>query len=195
MRDQSQPIVPVLIFGAMLLVIVAAVYVLLTSQPAPVEITILPPPATVTPAPSATPGPLLIYVTGAVNAPASTVSLPAGSRVEDAIRAAGGVTGEADLERVNLAALLSDGDQVHVPRVDESARGLATPGQASRRVSINTATIVELEGLPGIGPALAAEIVTYREDNGPFLSLGDLDAVPGIGPALLTQIAEYVLFD
>jgi competence protein ComEA len=195
MRDQPQPVIPVLIFGAMLLVIAAAVYILLTSQPPPVQITILPPPATVTPAPSATPGPLLIYVTGAVSAPASTVSLPAGSRVEDAIRAAGGVTAEADLARVNLAALLSDGDQVHVPRVDEPSGGLATPGQASRLIGINTATAVELERLPGIGPSLAAAIVTYREDNGPFRSLEDLDAVPGIGPALLTEIAASILFD
>ncbi|MCS7070082.1 MAG: helix-hairpin-helix domain-containing protein [Anaerolinea sp.] len=195
MDERPQSLLPVVIFAGMFLVIAGAISILLANQPAPVQITILPPPATATPIPSATPGPLLIYVTGAVGAPASTVSLPAGSRVEDAIRAAGGLTEDADLVRVNLAAVLSDGDQVHVPRIGEAGQDLATPGRAALRIGINTTTASELERLPGIGPSLAAAIVAYREANGPFQSLEDLDAVPGIGPALLAQIAEYILFD
>lgn len=195
MNDQPrQPLLPVIIFIAMILIIASAVLILLTSQPAPVQITILPPPATATPAPSATPSPLTIYVTGAVAAPASTILLPAGSRVQDALLAVGGVTSAADLARINLAAILSDGDQVHVPALGE-ASSLPTPGRSALRVAVNTASAADLETLPGIGPALAASIIAHRDANGPFLTLDSLDAVPGIGPALLADLADLIVFD
>jgi len=193
--QQRQPIWPVIGFFVMIGIIVGAVLILLISQPPPVQITILPPPATATPAPTNTPPPVTIYITGAVARPASLIQLPAGSRVEDALRAVGGAATTADLERVNLAAVLSDGDQIHVPALGEVSQPQPTPGLAAARVYINRATAAELETLPGIGPALAQAIISYRDANGPFNTLNDLDNVPGIGPALLVQLEAFIMFE
>lgn len=193
MDDHAPPSrLAVLLFAGLLIVIVVALAVLVLAQPAPVGVTILPPPPTLTPAPSATPAPLMVYVTGAVTLPGQIWTLPPGSRVIDALAAAGGLTAAADPDRVNPAALVRDGDQVHVP---ERGTGmvLATPGLLI--VNVNRATADELAALPGIGPTLAAEIIAYREANGAFSSLIDLDAVPGIGPGLLADIAASVSFE
>jgi competence protein ComEA len=130
------------------------------------------------------------------------VTLPQGSRVVDAIDAAGGATEAGDLDRANLAGLLRDGDQIHVfpqpgmgteePTPDDSF--LATP-QGGEVVYINRASAEELQTLPGIGPALAARIIEYRETNGPFTSMEDLDAVSGIGPALLEDLEGLISFE
>ena len=181
--------------------IVAGMVVVLQTRPVPVEITIRPPMPTPTDAPTGTPGPILIYVTGEVKQPNTTVSIPAGSRVQEALEAAGGTLEKADLERVNLAAVLHDGDQVYVPTIGESASAeatlevvLATP-QGGTKVYINTATLEGLQTLPGVGPTTAQRILDYREANGPFTSLEDLDEVSGIGPALLEKIAALVVFE
>jgi competence protein ComEA len=158
-----------------------------------VQITINPPPSTATPGPTSTPAPITIYVTGAVGKPESLLTLPAGSRTQDAIEAAGGLTDAADLERINLAGILRDGDQVHVPAVGQEAI-LATPGGGGV-VNVNMATVDELATLPGLGPALAQRIIDYRETNGPFADLEALDAVEGIGPALLERLQEMVVFE
>lgn len=182
-------IVALLLLGAALLAGAAA---LLGSRPQPVEITILPAAATATPTASPPPAPVMVYVTGAVARPESLVSLPAGSRVEDAIAAAGGAQASADLTAINQAARVRDGDQVHVPQTGETAV-LATPG--FRLVYINSAETEELETLPGVGPALAAAILAYRASAGPFLSLEDLDAVDGIGPRMLETLGPLVSFE
>ena len=116
------------IFAFLILVItiLGAVAALLASRPQPVQITVNPPVPTETPAPSGTPAPITVYVTGLVAQPELLVTLPFGSRVEDAITAAGGALDGADLERVNLAGILHDGDQVFVPGQTISANASIT---------------------------------------------------------------------
>lgn len=143
---------------------------------------------------TATPGMLLVYVTGAVAQPQSMVSLPPGSRVQAALDAAGGVTDDADLDAVNLSAVLNDGDYIYVPPRSGSAVQTPTPNRPAL-VHINSATAEELQTLPGIGPALAEAIITYRDENGPFTSIEQLDEVPGIGPAKLDAIRDQIVID
>jgi len=172
----------------------AGVAVLLLRRPEPATITILPPEPTPIPSPTSTPGPYQVYITGEVIQPETVVSVPAGSRVEDAIAAAGGSTANADLSGVNLSQILNDGDMVYVPPLAGDAGLTPTPNHPPL-VHINTATQAELETLPGVGPSLAQAIVDYRSENGPFASLDDLDNVPGLGPSKLDAIREFVVFD
>jgi competence protein ComEA len=143
---------------------------------------------------TSTQGVYTVYVTGEVAHPQTMVSLPSGSRVEDAINAAGGATGNADLSRVNLSQMLNDGDQVHIPPLVGDDIQTPTPNHLPL-VHINSATLEELDTLPGIGPSLAQAIIDYRTDDGPFRSLDDLDNVSGIGPATLEDIRDLVVFD
>lgn len=173
--------------------ILAGAVLVLSSRPGAVEITINPPVPTATMEPSATPGPITVYITGAVEKPMQLIVLPIGSRVDDALEAAGGTREGADLTRVNLAQILQDGDQIHVPLEGET--GMPTPTAPAGPVRINYATEDELTTLPGIGPALAQRIIAYREDNGPFGDMGELDSVSGIGPALLEILEGLISFD
>ena len=156
---------------------------------------------------STTSGSVVVHVTGAVSRP-GVVTLPPGSRVTDAINAVGGASAEADTQQLNLARVLSDGEQIRVPRIGEvlpdpapqpggatapgarTAPGKSGDGGASGTVNINTASASELEKLPGIGPALAQRIVEYRDSHGPFASVDALTDVPGIGKAKLEGLRE-----
>lgn len=180
-------------FIIVLVALVGGAVLLLTSRPQPVQITINPPVPTSTPAPTPTFAPITVYVTGAVQKPEQTITLPYRSRVQDAVTAAGGTTADADLVKVNLADYLHDGDQVHVP-VKGQAVELPTPS-GGVVVHINTATVEELDTLPGIGPTLAADIIAYRDANGMFKTMSDLDNVPGVGPALMEQLQGLLAFD
>jgi len=150
-------------------------------------------------APSTTPADIVVHAAGAVVAP-GVHHLPAGSRVADLLAAAGGATADADLDRVNLAALLADGAQVRFPRVGEPAPSSVVGGAAggdddaatAGPIDLNTATAEQLEALPGVGPSIAAAIVEHRERNGPFRSVDDLLDVPGIGPARLDELRGSV---
>jgi len=142
---------------------------------------------------------VVVDVDGAVRRP-GVVELPGGSRVVDALDAAGGVQRRADTGALNLAQVLLDGEQVVVPRAgaggaaDPVAVASPAPGSVSTPglVNINTANEVELDALPGIGPVLAAAIVEWRTQNGGFTSLEQLQDVSGIGPATFAELAPLV---
>jgi competence protein ComEA len=120
-----------------------------------------------------------------------------GARIADAVRRAGGATRRADLSLVNLAAQISDGTQVVVPRrvvVEAGASGGVggAPAPASGPLHLNTATLEQLDALPGVGPVTAQKILDYRQQHGAFSSIEDLDAIPGIGSARLEQLRDLV---
>jgi len=131
------------------------------------------------------PGSVVVHVAGAVVSP-GLYTLGGGARVADAVAAAGGAAEGADLDAVNLARVVVDGEQVRVPVVGERVTG-GSPG-ADGRVNINTADAAALEQLPGVGPVLAARIAAYRDAHGPFASVDALDDVSGVGPAVLEKV-------
>jgi competence protein ComEA len=138
---------------------------------------------------------LLVHVVGAVRSP-GLYRLDEGSRIDDAITAAGGPKPKAALELVNLASPVADGQQVVVP-VGGAGEPPASPGSSSGsvagdRVHLNTATLEELDTLPGIGPITAQKILDYRAEHGAFSSVQELDAVSGIGPATLAELEGLV---
>jgi competence protein ComEA len=147
-------------------------------------------------APPAPPPALVIDVAGAVTRP-GLYRLPKGSRIADAVARAGGATGKAALDGVNLAAPLADGEQVVVPaRIPGAASAAAAgaPGTSpSGPVSLSTATAEQLDSLPVIGPVTAQKIVDYRTQHGAFHSVDELDAISGIGPAKLDQLHGLVV--
>ena len=148
-------------------------------------------------------GTVILHVAGAVAVP-GVVQLPAGSRVHQAIAAAGGATPSADLNRLNLAAVLADGQKLYVPLPGENIPaelpGGAAVGQdtgtgaaaGAGTVNLNTATVEELDALPKVGPVLAQRIVDWRKEHGPFTSVEELDAVDGVGPKMLETLLPLV---
>jgi competence protein ComEA len=134
---------------------------------------------------------LLVHVVGAVREP-GLYRLREGSRVADAVERAGGATPKADLALVNLAAPVADGTQVLVPARSRSPAGGDGSAEAGP-VHLNTATVEELDTLPGVGPVTAQKIVDFRQENGAFASVDELDAVPGIGPARLEELRKLVV--
>lgn len=190
---------------------VGGLLLVLWRQPEPVAFQIAPPPATATTplVPTATPAPVLVDVGGAVRAP-GVYQLPPGSRVRDAVDAAGGLAVGADLRSINLASILSDGAKVYVVTEGETLPAVAPdaevaprspaiaidePGVANGalpRININTATLEDLDTLPGIGPKTAQAILDYRQANGLFKSVEDLLDVKGIGDATLAALRDLV---
>lgn len=142
------------------------------------------------PADASPPGEVVVHVAGAVTKP-GLFRLPAGSRVADAIDAAGGATADAVLEGVNLAQPLSDGEQVLVPRRGEAMAGEASSSQPGK-VNLNTATQGDLEALPGVGPVLAQRIIEYRRSHGGFRRVEDLRRVEGIGDHKFAALKDRV---
>lgn len=138
---------------------------------------------------------LNVHAAGAVSRP-GVVQVAPNARVADVVAAAGGATTEADLDQVNLAAPVADGERIYVPRRGEtianSARPQAGAGAATPAiVNLNQATLAQLESLPGVGPATAQAILEYRAQRGRFRSVDDLLNVRGIGPAKLEQIRPH----
>ena len=161
------------------------------------------------PSPAPDPGRIVVDVVGAVARP-GLHELPAGSRVADAVAAAGGLMAEADRMRLNLAEPLSDGSRLWVPAVGESVGPEVVPitsgtgdpagdgtsdGLGAAPVNLNRADAAALQQLPGIGPSLAAAIVEHRQRSGPFSTVDELVAVSGIGPVKLEQIRPLATVD
>ncbi len=149
---------------------------------------------------------LVVHVVGQVKKP-GIVDLPAGARVSDAVKAAGGPAGDADLASVNLAREATDGEQIYIPAPGETPPAPAPPSAATHNnggststeaagsggegaINVNTATAAELEELPGVGPAIASRIVEHRDANGPFQSVDSLTEVKGIGDATLDKFRD-----
>jgi competence protein ComEA len=136
--------------------------------------------------------PLVVYVVGAVRH-AGLVRLAEGARVADALVRAGGPSRKADLTLVNLAAPVADGQQIVVPtRGAPGAGGGGTATGSAAKVSLASATLEQLDALPGIGPVTAQKILDWRQTHGPLRSVDDLDAIPGIGPARVEQLRDLV---
>ncbi|MBD7958680.1 helix-hairpin-helix domain-containing protein [Microbacterium sp. Sa4CUA7] len=185
----------------MTVVVIAALAVtvavgILRTTTAPVEtITISETDAALAASPAA--APVYVHVSGAVTTP-GLYRLDEGARVVDAVSAAGGFGDAADEAAVNLARVISDGEQLHVPVIGEApppelAPGAGGPGTApGGKVNLNSADIATLDTLPRIGPAMAQRIIDWRDENGRFTSVDDLLAVPGIGDKMLAALRELV---
>lgn len=173
----------------------AGILFLISRQPRGSMVLLSPPP---------TPHLWVIQITGAVSNP-GIYELPAGSRVREAVQAAGGMTPDANPEGINLAALLADGQLIFIPAISSTApneRGNSlsvtleprpTAGTASTElININTATLEELDKLPEIGPKIAQLIIDYRTANGPFATIDEIMSVKGIGPAIFDEIKSII---
>ena len=135
---------------------------------------------------------LVVHVVGEVATP-GVYNMPAGSRIDDALRAAGGATPEGDLERVNLAARVADGQQIRVPRKGDNRTPTGSSGGVTpARININGATAAELETLRGVGTVTAQRIVAYREQHGPFLSVEELREARLVSAAAFEEIKDLV---
>lgn len=192
---------PVVLGVGLTIVTLGAVAMLVLRQPAQAQpVDLLIPTANPADAPIPTPTPALfvVHVSGAVDAP-GVYTVHQGARVADVVALAGGAGANADLERTNLAAPVTDGQRLFVPRLGEpvppvvAGTAPAVDGTPAGPVDLNTATVAELEGLPGVGPATASAIVAYRDEHGGFSSISELLEVPGIGPAKLSLVEDLVV--
>jgi competence protein ComEA len=146
-------------------------------------------------------GSLVVYVSGRVRHP-GVISLASGSRVQDALKAAGGALPRSDLTSINLAQPLADGEQILVARVGTGSSVSAgspvasSPGSGGSRsggvVDLNTGDVSALDSLPGVGPVLAQRILDWRTAHGRFTSIDELDEVSGIGDKLMAEIRPRV---
>ncbi len=133
-------------------------------------------------------GDVVVDVTGAVERP-GVYRLPAGARVTDAVARAGGASGGALLEAINLAARLADGQQVVVPKRGPTGTPLAAAGSSEEGpISLGTATVEQLDTIEGIGPVTAQDIIEFRDEHGGLASVEQLDQVSGIGPATMDSL-------
>ena len=178
-----------MVSGILLGLFVAVLVWVVARNPSGQTVTLRPPP---------TEQPIIVQIAGAVPRP-GVYALAKGSRVQDAISAAGGFLAEADKTGINLARALDDGEQLEIPYAEGSSPVLGTPLPASTEstsstelIDINTASLAELDSLPGIGPTTAQKIIDYREQNGPFLTKEDIINVSGIGPGTYERLKDLI---
>jgi competence protein ComEA len=181
-----------ILFGILLGVLLSAVIYYVAVPPKGTPVMLLSAP---------TPLPLVVDISGAVKTP-GVYTLPRDSRLKDAIAIAGGVSDTADLVNINLAQVIRDGDKIRIP--EEGDHKITVPTETAHPVAsqpvlypinINTASITELDALPGIGPARASDIISYRDANGPFQSIEEIQKVPGIGPGIFEQLKSLITID
>ncbi|MFN8398566.1 MAG: ComEA family DNA-binding protein [Anaerolineales bacterium] len=158
--------------------------------------------------PAPTKEPIAVHVIGAVPRP-GLYEFAEGARVQDAIDAAGGLLASASVDTINLAALLEDGQQLDIPYKageepttsnsnDDTSLELpgateeSSAGSSQDLININTASVEELDSLPGIGPTIAQRIIDYRDENGPFQTIEDILNVSGVGPSTFDQIKDLI---
>lgn len=140
-----------------------------------------------------------IHISGEVNYK-GILELKEGSRIDDAIKQAGGITENADIDKINLAYELSDGQKLYIPNINEQEKkeyitedsGIEMEEEKEEKININKATQTELETLPGIGPSLALKIIRYREENGKFNNIEELKNVKGVGENKYEEIKELI---
>ena len=135
---------------------------------------------------------ITIHIIGEVNYQ-GIVILKSGQRVVDAIEAAGGETEEADLNKLNLAQMLSDGEKIYVPNKNDEIEDYKETTAKSSTVNLNTATLEELTSLPGVGESTAQKIIDYRKQNGKFKTIEDLKNVSGIGESKFDNIKDKIV--
>lgn len=177
------------------LAVLAAAYWLVAPPRPPAEAGLPFATSATTAASTAVPAPagneVVVHVAGAVER-SGVYHLPAGSRVVDALAAAGGAAANAEVDAINLAAPVLDGQRVYMPRVGEQVPPVSPSEVPQGPLDLNSATEEQLDDLPGVGPSTAAAIVAHREANGPFGSVDDLGEVRGIGPAKLEALRGLV---
>jgi len=177
--------VPVVLWSALVGCIVAVSAYLLLDWMMPGEVSIGP----------ALVGEIVVDIDGAVATP-GVVRLPAGSRLQAAISTAGGLTADADVTSLNLAARIGDGEHITIPVRSSPAtpggEGVQPVDPNGALIDINTAGVGELEQLPGVGPAIAQRIIDYREVNGPFQSIEELDEIQGISAGMVEELQPLV---
>jgi competence protein ComEA len=176
-------------FGVICGLLAAGLILLVSGAPRGDPITLDPPP---------TPAPIIVHVAGAVARP-GVYTLNAGSRVLDAVQAAGGLLSDADQRALNLATILQDGNRILVPAIpptplpgSQVSPDGENPASSGHLINLNSATQAELESLPGIGPKTAQKIIEYREKNGPFQKIEDILNVPDIGPKTFEEIKDFI---
>jgi len=180
------------IFGAIVGLLIGGLVFLTTRMPSGQKVELMP---------SSTPAPISVYITGAVERP-GVYQVPRDSRLVEVIATAGGLLEGAEIDKLNLAEKVTDGQQLNIPGNVEIPTPqlvigggglLVTPTPpVGGLVNINTADAALLETVPGIGPTIASRIIAYREENGPFERVDDLTKVAGIGPATMEKIKPFV---
>ena len=202
-----------IVFGLLSFLALVGVGIFYLRQPAQNPIEIVPVEASATPLPTPTSlptpttAPVRVYITGAIEN-SDVYFLPQGSIIKDVIEAAGGFTPDADLERINQALELKDQQQIHIPRLGEEDPPPAVQGgqdsldsnenvidaapTTNSLINLNTATLEQLDTLPGIGPVLGQRIIEYRESVDGFTAIEEITQVSGIGDATFTKIKDLI---
>jgi competence protein ComEA len=178
---------PSIALGLVCGLLAAGLIILVSSPPRGVPVALSPRP---------TAAPLMVHVAGAVEAP-GVYEMPLNSRIQDAIQKAGGSLPDANINALNLADKVIDGQKIIVPVIGEdtakTSSSASKPDEPTGLINLNTASQSELETLPGIGPAKATAIIDFRNTNGPFQNLEDLMQIPGIGANICEDIKDLII--